>query len=39
MLIGRTALVNNVLVDPAASFLCGRISTQSLYTSHIETPT
>lgn len=39
MLVGRTALVNNVLVDPAASFLCGRMSTRLLYASHTETPT
>ena len=34
MLVGRTALVSNVLVDPTASFLCGRMSTRLLYTSH-----
>ncbi len=34
MLVGRTALVSNVLVDPTASFLCGRRSTRLLYTSH-----
>jgi len=39
MLIGRTALSNNVLVDPVASFLCGRMSTRDLYSSATETPT
>jgi len=39
MLIGRTALADNVLVDSAASYLCGRISTRSLYTTDTEVQT
>ena len=31
MLLGRTALVPDIRVDPAASFLCGRRSARSLY--------
>lgn len=31
MLIGRTALVSDVLVDPSQSFLCGRLAARSLY--------
>jgi len=33
MLLGRTALVPDVLVDPARSFLCGRIAARALYPS------
>jgi len=33
MLLGRTALVSDVRVDPARSFLCGRVSARALYPS------
>lgn len=32
MLLGRQAMANNILVDPAASFLCGRVHASTLYT-------
>lgn len=31
MLLGRQAMENNILVDPAASFLCGRLDAEALY--------
>ena len=36
MLLGRTALVPDVRVDPARSFLCGRVSARALYPSDDE---
>ena len=33
MLLGRTALVPDVRVDPSRSFLCGRVSARRLYTA------
>lgn len=33
MLLGRTALVPGVRVDPSRSFLCGRVRARSLYPS------
>jgi hypothetical protein len=32
MLLGRQAMANNILVDPAASFLCGKVHAAALYT-------
>ena len=32
MLVGRTALKPDTLVDPSRSFLCGRVAARSLYT-------
>jgi hypothetical protein len=31
MLLGRQAMEDKILVDPAASFLCGRVNVKSLY--------
>jgi hypothetical protein len=31
MLLGRQAMENNILVDPAASFLCGKVDAVALY--------
>lgn len=36
MLLGRTALVPDVRVDPARSFLCGRVSARPLYAASEE---
>jgi hypothetical protein len=33
MLLGRQAMENNILVDPSASFLCGKVDAATLYNS------
>jgi len=37
MLVGRTALAEQVLVNPSKSFVCGRMSAKKLYSSQVET--